>query len=227
MIARPLPFTKGFDTSEDLTQRHYAALAGLSYECGVRYVPRAGMSPTTPGVIQKAELDVALATPLTGGRTMGMMFVQFGRTSGWSITTGLADGEAAAQHVLSVLGAPNIVSVWGDFDIIPTATLAEDFVNSWYEGTIKGGLAPSAAGGYFEPGFVLNAQDRYKKLNFHRYWACQSDDPERMVAHRGCQIIQAFVAPRGEFSPIAGLLIDGDMMQSDYFGDAAVAVFAG
>jgi Domain of unknown function (DUF1906) len=241
-VAKPLGVSLGFDTSEDLTLAHYQFLAGKGFQWGCRYVPLSSGVPTIPkmfmgkslshvkrtglgtvgsplGIIQKNELDAALSCKL------GMMFVQYARSSGWSQTVGLADGEMAAQHVLA-LGVPNTVSLWADMDVAPNEQIVIDYLNAWYEGTVKGGMDSRAAGNYMEPGVPMNPDDRYKKINMHRYWACQSNDPNRFVSHRGNQIIQAFGGPQGEYSPEPGLLIDGDFAQFDFFSETPIAVFS-
>lgn len=220
MIARPLRFAKGFDTSQVLTRANYATLRALGFEFGVRYAPLSGMAPDAPGVIGPAELADALA------EGHGMMLVQFARTEGWSETTGAADGEALAEHVLARLGMPAIVSCWGDFASPGSSQLAIDYANAWYLGATRGGLSPMAPGGYFEPGYPLSAEDRYAKLHMHGYWATGADDPAKLVARRGCKLFQGWVAPRGEYAPAPGILIDGDTAQSDFFGGVCTAVFA-
>jgi hypothetical protein len=220
MIARPIAGRLlGFDTEEPLNASQYAFLAGQGYGFGCRYVPLAGQSPTSYGVIQKTELDVALAAKF------GMMFVQFARSSGWSAAQGLADGKAAAAYLLS-LGVPNTVCLWLDLDVTPNGAVAIDYTNGWYEGTIEEGWSAKAGGIYCEPGVPLNAEQRYANLNLHRYWATAANDPNRFPAHRGCQLVQAWESSRGEFFPEPGLVIDAGLAQLDWFGDAPVAVFA-
>jgi hypothetical protein len=218
IVAKPLPVSLGFDTSENMNAQQYAFLASKGYQWGCRYVPLSGQSPTSYGVIQKSELEVALAAKF------GMMFVQFARNSGWSVSVGLADGKAAAQYLLS-LGVPNNVCLWADLGVTPTAQVAIDYMNAWYEGTIEGGMLASAAGVYMEPGVPLNASDRYNKLHLHRYWATAANDPNKIPSNRGCQLLQAWGSKQGQYFPEPGLVIDGDFAQMDYFGDVPIAAF--
>jgi hypothetical protein len=79
---------------------------------------------------------------------------------------------------------------------------------------------------YMEPGYPLNASDRYSKLHVHRYWATAAADPNKMVSNRGCQVLQLWGSSRGEFLPEPGLVIDADAIQQDYFGNFPVALIA-
>jgi hypothetical protein len=212
----PIP-SLGFDTSEKLTADYYQFLAGKGYAWGCRYVPLSGQSPNA--CITPDELNDALA------RKLGMMFVQFARTGGWSTSVGYADGQTAAQYLLQTLKVPNTVSLWCDLGVTPNAQTAIDYLNAWYDGVVHAGMAASAPGVYMEPGVPLTAQDRYQKINLHRYWATAANDPNKMVAHRGCQLIQAWASNNGEFFPLPNLVIDGDFAQLDYFGDAPIAVY--
>jgi len=210
MVTKKIPIPAlGWDTSENLSASHYAFLASKGYTFGVRYVPLSGQSPTASGVIQPAELANALASKI------GVMFVQFSRSSNINATTGRADGMAAGTYVLSTLKAPADVCLWADmFPTTKSATI--DYLNAWYEGTIAAGMSSSSAGVYFEPGCPLTASERYSLINLHRYWATAANDPARMVASRGCELIQAWASPQGQFFPEPGLVIDGDFAQLDY-----------
>jgi hypothetical protein len=211
----------GFDTMESLDPTQYVKLAALGFQWGCRYVPLSGQSPKAPGVVAPLELGNALAIGL------GMMFVQFGRTGGISQASGFADGTAAADYVLNTLDVPNTVCLWADIAATDKQQ-ALDYCNAWFAGATKAGMDPKALGGYFEPGVPLTAEERYSLIHWHRYWATAANDPNRFVAHRGCQIYQLFMdRVRGEYSPIPGVGIDADSALMDFFGDAPIGAFAG
>lgn len=220
MIAKTLAPSLGFDTSENLTLAQYQFLRSQAqgFVWGCRYVPLAGQGSSSPGVISESELAAALSTGL------GLMFVQFSRTSGWSSSAGLADGQAAAAYVLG-LGVPATTCLW--LDMSPTATVAitTDYANAWYEGAVQAGMEASAPGVYFEPGCPLTAEQRYQMINMQRYWATAANDPNKWVSSRGCSLIQLWNSNKGEYSPELGVEIDADVSQEDYFESAPVAVF--
>ena len=200
-----------FDTSETLSLSQYQyCKQNLGMQGAIRYVPLYGAS----NGITKTELDAAFAAGLS------MMFVQFARSSGWSAATGAEDGQAGALWMLN-LGIPAGVCLWLDLDVTPTAQIVIDYVNAWYAAAAKY-LGSASPGVYMEPGVPLNASDRYSKLNLHRYWATAANDPNRFPSNRGCQIIQAWGSTKGEYFPEPGLVIDGDLVQSDYFGSFPV-----
>src|SRR5581483_309752 len=159
MVAKNVPIPSlGFDTSENLSAAHYDYLVSAGFKWGCRYVPLAGQSSTANGVIQPAELANALA------RKLGMMFVQFARTSPITAAQGAADGKAAATYVLQTLKAPNTTCLWCDMGLATRdATIA--YVNAWYQGTIDAGMSPAAAGVYFEPGVPLTSSERFSLIN--------------------------------------------------------------
>ncbi len=212
----PLGVALGCDTSENLNASQYAFLKSKGYTWIARYVPLSGQSPTSYGVIQPSEFTAALQSG------MAVMLVQFPRTSGWSATTGLADGKEAAAYALS-LGYPTTACIWADMSVAPTGAITVAYMNAWYEGLVQGGMSASAGGVYFEPGVPLTAQQRYSEINVPRYWATGANDPERFPAHRGCQLIQLWGSSNGELFPEPGLVIDADVSQLDYFGNPAVA----
>jgi len=220
MIAKTLAPSLGFDTSENLSLAQYQFLRsqaqGFAWAC--RYVPLSGQSTTSPGVISASELADALSTGL------GMMFVQFSRTSGWSSSTGLADGQSAAAYVLS-LGVPNTTCLWLDMSPTKTVSITTNYANAWCEAAVQAGMAKSALGVYFEPGCLLTAEQRYQLISMQRYWATAANDPNKYVASRGCQLMQLWGSDKGEYSPEPGIEIDADVSQQDYFESAPVAVF--
>jgi hypothetical protein len=222
-MSKPTPHALGVslgcDTSEALTSAQYAELASLGYRWICRYAPLAGMAPTAPGVLQAAELAALLAVGL------GVMIVQFARSSGWSAAQGTADGKAAAAHVLA-LGLPPSSCVWLDLGVTPNAASAIAYANGWAAGAASGGLEASALGIYCEPGVPLTAEQRFQALDFRRYWATAADDAARFPAERGCQLIQLWASDEGEFQPLPGIEIDADVAQLDWFGNAPIASFA-
>jgi Domain of unknown function (DUF1906) len=208
----------GFDTSENLTLAQYQFLKSQGFSWGCRYVPLAGQSPTSPGVISAYELAAAFSVG------MGMMFVQFAQETTWTAQQGLLDGQAAGAYVLS-LGVPNTVCLWCDLGVTSSAQVAADYTNAWYQGTVNAGMNATAAGVYMEPGVPLTSEQRYQMINVHRYWATAANDPNRFPSSRGCQLIQLWNSSKGEYSPELGIEIDADVSQEDYFESAPVAVF--
>jgi hypothetical protein len=114
---------------------------------------------------------------------------------------------------------------WQDLDVGAAAACIA-YSNASFAASVASGWSAAAVGMYAEPGYPLSAADRYSKLNLHRYWATAANDPQKMVANRGCQIIQAWGSSRGEFFPEPGLVIDADLVQFDYFTQAPVALVA-
>jgi hypothetical protein len=220
IVAKALGVSLGFDTSENLTAAQYQALKSKGFDWAVRYVPRADQSTTGAGVIQPAELAAALDAGL------GMMLVQFSRGSGWTASSGNADGQWAAQYA-RVLGVPNTVCLWADMGVPSTAQVSADYLNGWYAGAVGAGWDPAALGVYFEPGNPMTASQRYSMLKLARYWATAADDPQRFPQPRGCQLVQLWASSAGEYSPLPGVVIDGDVAQLDWLEHAPVAAFRG
>ena len=144
MIAKTLAPSLGFDTSENLTLAQYQFLKSQGFAWACRYVPLAGQSLTSPGVISASELAAALSV-------MGLMFVQFAQEKTWTAEQGLLDGQAAGAYVLG-LGVPATTCLWLDMSPMSTVALTTDYANAWYEGAVQAGMAASAPGVYFEPG---------------------------------------------------------------------------
>lgn len=219
MIAQPLPPSLGFDTSGVLTAAQYRALRGIGFAWCCRYVPLANQSPTAPGVLQPAELQAALTAGL------GVMLVQFSRDRDWSAATGAADGKAAARYLLG-LGIPPTVCLWADQGVAPSADVTLAYLNAWVDAALQAGMGTASLGVYFEPGCPLSAEARYQKVALSRYWATAAQDPNRFPTRRGCQLVQLWGSDRGEYQPIPGVMIDADVAQHDWLGDAPVAVFS-
>jgi hypothetical protein len=218
LVARTLGVALGCDTSEVLTLAQYQFLCSLGYTWIARYVPLAGGSASSPGVIGSAELAALVQSGL------GLMLVQIPRTSGWSSTTGAQDGQAAATYARS-LGYPPTAALWCDLAPPPTRDEAVAYVNGWLAGLVAGGMASSAGGIYCEPGVPLTASERYRLLNVTRYWATAAADPQRFPTPRGCQLVQSWGSKTGSYNPELGLVIDGDVSQLDWFGGAPIAAF--
>lgn len=206
------------DTSETLNLSQYQYLAQAGYRGCFRYVPLAGGG----GGIALAELQAALSVKCPDGSPFAIQFVQFARSNGIGASSGTEDGQAAAEYV-KALGVPNTVCVWQDLAAAAKATCIA-YSNASYASMIATYLAASSPGMYAEPGYPLTASERYSLIDLHRYWATAANDPNRMVANRGCQVIQGWGSPKGEIFPIPGLVIDVDLVQSDYFNSFPVAV---
>lgn len=218
MIAKTISPALGFDTSENMTLAQYQFLKSQGFSFGCRYVPLAGQSHTSPGVISASELAAALSTG------MGLMFVQFSQTKTTTAQQGTLDGQAAAAYVLG-LGVPNTVCIWCDLGVMSSAQAAADYVNAWYQGTVNAGMNPAAPGVYMEPGVPMSSEQRYSMINLHRYWATAANDPNRIPSNRGVQILQLWESSKGQYYPETGLVIDADVSQEDWFQSAPVAVF--
>jgi len=219
MIAKQVGPGLWADTSETLTLAHYEFLAKAGYRGCFRYVPLAG----SKNGISKDELAAALSVRCPDGSPFGIQFVQFARSNSINATTGQEDGAAAAEY-LATLGVPSVVCLWQDLAAANKADCIA-YSNASYDAMVKRYMAASAPGMYAEPGYPLTAEERYSLLHLHRYWATAAADPNRMVAHRGCQVLQLWESNQGQFFPIPGLVIDADAIQQDYFGSFPVAVY--
>jgi len=202
----------GFDTSQSLNAAQAAALVKAGLKFGVRYVPLAGQSSSA--AINKAELETLVQAGLA------MMLVQFGRTHGWTAEVGFADGEAAAVYALS-LGYPPGACLWLDLASPGSVDLTIAYTNAWYKGAVAGGMYGSALGIYCEPGVLLSSSQLYHALNVSRYWKTAGQCPN--VETRGYQFVQLY--PGNRTMP-PGIIIDYDVVQSDFLGSYPVAAVA-
>jgi hypothetical protein len=214
VILTPKPLAVGmigFDTSMSLNAAQAQTIVKAGLKFGVRYVPLSGQS--TASSINQAELDTLVHAGLA------MMLVQFGRTHGWSEAVGYADGETAAHYALS-LGYPPGACLWLDLASPGSDSAAIAYANAWYKGAVAGGMYGSALGIYCEPGVPLTSSQLYHSLTVSRYWKTAGMCPD--VQTRGYQFLQLYPGNR-TLAP--GILIDYDVVQSDYLGSYPVAAF--
>ncbi len=199
----------GADTSETLDAAKAATLVGKGMKFVVRYVAQSYMPPAQG--ISAAEL-----AELTGAG-LAVMLVQFGRSSGWSATTGSADGTAAAKNALAI-GYPKSACLWLDLEgAIPSSAVAIAYVNAWYEAAAAAGMNAAALGVYVGPGVPLTPAELYEKLYVARYWKAGAIVPD--VQSRGYQMMQLYP---GNQTIAPGILIDYDVLQDDFFNSAPV-----
>ena len=209
------------DTSEALTVAQYQYLAlKLGMKGCFRYVPLYGGG----GGITATELAGALSVKCPDGSPFSIGFVQFARSNNIGAATGAQDGAAMASYLKS-LTIPSSVSCFQDLDVNASVANCTAYTNDSFSAATAGGMEATAPGMYAEPGYPLSASQRYA-LYVHRYWATAANDPNKWVASRGCQVIQLWGSARGEYFPEAGLVIDGDVVQYDYFNSAPVVVTA-
>jgi hypothetical protein len=192
----------GFDTVAALDALAAQRLAGAGLRFALRYV---GLSDGDAHTLRPAEVEALARADLA------IMPVQYARTGGWSAETGRADGEAAALHAAAA-GLPADVTLWCDLEgAIPSGEVALTYTAAWYRGATAAGAKDP--GLYVGAGPALTGTQLYVDLPFHRYWRSLSQVPN--VDRRGYQMIQLF--PGDE--TIAGVRVDLDVVQSDYFGD--------
>jgi hypothetical protein len=140
------------------------------------------------------------------------MAVQYARTAEWSADTGHADRQAAARNALAA-GLPPDTILWCDMEgAIPGAEVAIAYANGWFEGAISAGM--NDPGVYVGAGVAppLTDAELFRSLPFQRYW--RSFSAVNNVHARGHQLIQLYRADQA----IAGVQVDLDVVQSDYFG---------
>jgi Domain of unknown function (DUF1906) len=193
----------GFDTITKIDSDAASRLVAEGLRFAVRYV---GLGDGGPHDLDGEELDVLASAGL------GVMAVQYARTSGWDAETGRTDGQAAARLVLAA-GFPAEATLWCDLEgAIPNAEVAISYANAWHEGATSGGIADP--GVYIGAGAAppLMASQLYNDLAFRRYWRSFSRVNE--VEVRGYQMIQLF--PGDQI--VAGVRVDLDVVQSDYRG---------
>ncbi len=200
----------GFDTSAQLSADQVKTLAALDLRFGVRYVPLSGQSPNL--AIKQAEVDAFASLGL------GLMLVQFPRTSGWSEAVGYGDGQAAGAYALS-LGYPPGACLWLDLGNPGSSQAAIAYANNWYKGCVAAGMYGSALGVYCEPGVPLTSDQLYHNLTVARYWRTAAQCPN--VTTRGYQMMQLWPGN----VRAAGTVIDYDAIQSDYLGSLPVAAY--
>ena len=196
---------RGFDTSERCTAAQIATVAAMKkFDFGTRYVANSFQDSSVG--ITLSELEEWTAAGIA------MDLVQFARTSGWSATTGAADGAAAAKNALA-LGYPKTACLWLDLEgNIGSATNAIAYVNNWYVAAASNGMSSSALGLYVGPGVPLTPEQLYD-LDVTRYWAAGAIIPD--VTTRGFQKRQLYP---GNITIAPGIVIDYDFIEEDWLG---------
>jgi len=214
LTPKPLPVgAVGFDTSMSLNAAQAQALVKAGLHFGVRYVPLSDQALSSG--INKAELETLIQAGLA------MMLVQFARPHNWSDAAGERDGAAAANYALA-LGYPPGACLWLDLANPGSSAAAIGYANSWYQGAVAAGMYGSALGVYCEPGVPLTSSQLYHELTVSRYWKTAGMCPD--VQTRGYQFLQLYPGNR---TMAPGIVIDYDVVQSDYLGSYPVAAVAG
>jgi hypothetical protein len=194
----------GFDTLTKIDADAASRLSASGLRFAVRYVALGAPSRVT---LDAVELEFLTSAGL------GVMAVQFARTSGWTATTGEADGRWAARNALAA-GMPPETTLWCDLEgALPNAGAALDYAAAWYAAATKEGMGDP--GVYVGAGFAPPVTESvlFHALPFRRYWRSLSAVPN--VEQRGYQMVQLFPANQ----IIEGVQVDLDVVQSDYFGD--------
>jgi hypothetical protein len=201
----------GFDTVAKVKTATAARLVAEGLVFGVRYV---GLAGPTPGTLDALELEGLTRAGL------GVMAVQYARTSAWSAETGRADGRAAARNALAA-GLPPDTTLWCDMEgPIPGAEIAFAYANAWHEAATSAGM--NDPGLYVGAGLAppLSEAELFHALLFARYW--RSFSAVSNVQARGYQMIQLF--PGNQV--VAGVQVDLDVVQSDYLGSRPLLAVA-
>jgi hypothetical protein len=197
------PRELGFDTIAVLNDANASDLAAAGFAFAVRYVEN----------FTTAEFE-----RLTNAG-LGVMLTGFARTHGWSAETGTEDGQRLAVSALA-LGFPPDATLWNDQeDGVPSELIASAYATAWWlaaarEGVRDPGLYVGAGSGFEDPNVL------HKSVPFRHYWRSFSDVPN--VAVRGYQMIQLF--PPNDL--VAGVRIDGNVVQSDYLRGLPVLAIA-
>lgn len=183
------PFTLGIDTVQRLSAENVAALKSEGMRFAIRYL----------GSLTPEELRVILAAGLA---CMPVTFAK--HYSGMS-----AIGE------LRKLGMPEGVTTWldleGETDAAPEIIAK---INAWAGQVQAGGYE---AGLYVGAGCVLNSQELYS-LKVTRYWdSCSVElDRDGRRAMPKCDTCVTQLRPYN--TPIAGCIVDVDVIQRDALG---------
>jgi hypothetical protein len=197
----------GFDTIAKLDGATATGLVSAGLAFGIRYV---GLG--NPG---RSDLDATELNALTDAG-LGIMAVQYARTTGWSNATGRADGQAAARNALAA-GVLAEATLWCDLEgRLPSAEVAIAYAAAWYEAATNAGIQDP--GLYVGAGVPLTSEQLFHDLLFRRYWRSLSQVPN--VDVRGYQMLQLFP----EDVTVAGVRIDLDVVQSDYLQNRPVWV---
>jgi len=194
----------GFDTSGAIkTPANAAALAGLGYRFGIRYVlVQGGLAPDPLTATEAAQLRAA-------GIAIGLVQM-YQKPGNISAANGTRDGAYAAQQA-AALGYPPGAVLWCDFEGsgYPADNILISYLNNW-------GVAVQAAGYpaglYNGPQSALNGT-QVQALIFPHYWKAASltNDPSR-----GYQIRQLY----GNLAvPASGTAIDVNVVTKDNRGD--------
>jgi hypothetical protein len=214
LVSRPLAVgARGFDTSEKLTAAQYRWAKANGFDFVVRYAPLAGQNPAVG--IDSVELAGAV------GSGLGVMIVQFSRTTGLTQENGHADGAMLAAFCRNLL-LPVDMCVWGDFSPADAGVM-QTYGNTLYAAAASGGISAGAFGGYNEPGVPADF-DLRTDYTFHRYWRTNGQVPE--VDGRGYELTQLFPGNVTVGAPGETFLIDYDFAGSDWLGSYPVAAYA-
>lgn len=204
IIARPATATHGFDCSTKVSRAQAQQLWTLGYRWCGRYVPLPGVNPAQD--IDDRELDMLLAFGFE------VILVQHVRFPGWdpAAHSGFDDAAVAVAHAKGA-GFPQHAHVFLDLEgISGTAVATEAYAETWASTIRYGGFSAGVYCGFDDP---LDAQGLWLLHGVDCYW---SDDGHRVVANRGCAILQ------GVEHVIAGLGLDGDTIAPDLLGGTPI-----
>ncbi len=201
------------DTSERLDAAQYKTIKALWYAGIIRTVAQSYQAPSVG--MQASELEAALAAGIE------VMLYQFARVSGWSATTGAADGTAAAKNALAI-GYPKTACLWCDMEgAIPSAAAWVAYANAWFEAAVNAGMAASALGVYVAQYCPLTGSQLYHEPYFTRYWRAAEILPE--PDPRGWQVMQLQPA---NVTIAPGIVIDRDYLCEDFLGSVPMVCAA-
>lgn len=194
------------DSLSPLTAWQASAIGAAGYPAVGRYVNLS----EGPGGFALSGGEVALVTP-----KVGLFVIQEGRSSGWSETTGRADGLAAARNTLA-LGFPVDVALACDHEgAIPSKQASIDYGQAWWSAATSEGMTRLRL--YVGEGVLLDDEELYQALSFRGYWRSPSQVPN--VATRGYQAVQSLPFEQEVLGPGAGKF-DVSMVSKDLLGGA-------
>lgn len=205
------PGERWIDTSEKLSLSMLQTIKSRNVDGVVRYVNLASQSPAVG--IDAVEFGNAL------GLGLGVMLVQFSRTTGISAQTGSDDGSAFVARAQQ-LQCPMVVNMWGDFFPAARATMMA-YGDAHFSKMLSLGADQYAPGGYWEPGAPADF-DPWADWPGHRYWMCAANGV-RYPAPRGACFHQLWP---GNILLAQGLVIDYDFADHDWYGGAPVCAVA-
>ncbi|MBK8251174.1 MAG: DUF1906 domain-containing protein [Polyangiaceae bacterium] len=205
--------TVGVDkTGAVITSTVAKNLYGLGYRFALRSIGIAGSDPTSTG--QSGQLTSGELTNIcSAGLAVSVFQLNFKQTV-FSSETGTNDATYLVDRV-QAMGFPVNAgfTLWFDLEYMGgTESTLLAYVNAWGQTVVKGGYA---AGMYTGAGSPLSGTDISNLADFHAYWQAGQRLTYAMPA-RGYQMYQLYPASQS----IGGTLVDVDVVQHDFDGDA-------